>query len=118
MTKPIDTAERLNIVDILRGFALIGVVISNVFPFNMPPHADPASYDAVTLYDQIASYLARTIVIGKFYTLFSFLFGLSFSLQIARLKEKAAPVMQIYLRRLTILLIIGYTRYLSGPATF
>ncbi len=105
--EPVPSSERLEVVDVLRGFALLGVLITNVYSFNLPPDGYIGDYSTSTILDNITYWFVRVFVKGKFYTLFSFMFGLSFALQISRLKSQGAPVVRLYTRRLAILLAIG-----------
>ncbi|WP_273215860.1 DUF418 domain-containing protein [Runella zeae] len=75
--------ERLLIVDGLRGFALFGILIAHItYWFNAGPMPDGIiqKFDGIPF--QIAATFEGIFVSGKFYTFFSFLFGLSFALQI------------------------------------
>ena len=56
-------------------------------------------------------FLSLMLIDGKFYTLFSFLFGMGFALQLARLEAKGADGLAIYRRRLPILLAVGVLRW-------
>lgn len=74
--------ERLLIVDGLRGFALFGILIAHItYWFNAGPMPDGViqKFDGIPF--QIAATFEGIFVSGKFYTFFSFLFGLSFALQ-------------------------------------
>jgi len=99
--------QRFEIIDIIRGFALFGVLIFNIYCFNMPPLGYISKYESVLLIDKISYWFIRILIAGKFYTLFSFLFGLGFALQIDRLKKKTGNFKNIYFKRLAILLGFG-----------
>jgi uncharacterized protein len=100
-------SSRHDILDALRGFALFGICFANIPFFGgwlLVDGATKAAIDGAQFYD---SFLLFAID-GRFYTIFSFLFGLGFSLQLSRLQQKD-PINSnaIYLRRLVILLFIG-----------
>src|SRR5260370_8165057 len=57
--------------------------------------------------DEAASWLLWLFAEDKFYPLFSFLFGVGFSIQLARLSSSASPFLPVYRRRLLALLLIG-----------
>ncbi len=105
--QPITSSERIQIIDILRGFALFGVLVMNIYFFNYPNEGNLVQEEYLTVGDSITSWVLRMLVSGKFYILFSFLFGLGFSIQITRLKDKDIKVAKTYSRRLFILLGFG-----------
>ncbi len=104
MTLPTDvatspTSQRIQALDVLRGVAVAGILLANVlvfFGFFVLPEAHAA--DAVPLF------LEKVFVDGKFYSVFSLLFGIGFGLQLARGGDAALPRFK---RRLRILLAIG-----------
>ncbi|MCA8955392.1 MAG: DUF418 domain-containing protein [Planctomycetes bacterium] len=93
-------SERLPFLDALRGFALLGILVANIrgMPCSTPPTAPIA--DTVGFY-------ATWLLEGKFYSLFSFLFGIGFSIQMIRGEQKGTRYVSFYLRRLAVLLVIG-----------
>ncbi len=106
--QPVKKAERIQILDILRGFAVFGILAVNIGGF-----ASPAFYpgylppENLPWYDEIAEMLMLFFAEGKFYTIFSFLFGLGFSVQLARAEAKGKDVRSFYPRRLWVLLGLG-----------
>jgi uncharacterized protein len=107
---PIGEPERLSLLDVLRGFALGGVFLSNVNVwFSGTAHLPKARLEALTSarVDVIFGYLFRFLVNGKMATIFSFLFGLGFAIQMSRAEERGASVVPTYARRLVVLLILG-----------
>src|SRR5688500_1657942 len=87
--RPVDSTERLALLDVLRGFALCGVFVSNVYMWfsgrTFVPRAQlEAAMASASLGDKVASYAIGILVFGKFITLFAFLFGLGFSVQMSR----------------------------------
>lgn len=75
--------SRLHNVDALRGFALFGILAVNIWSFADPYYRSGAEHavDSGTL-DQAVRFLVALLFDGKFYLLFSLLFGYSFSLQL------------------------------------
>lgn len=100
--KPTEGRKRLIEIDILRGIALIGVLLTNVYMFNAPSDNMVVEYYPLSFTDHIIYFFLAIFIQGKFYTLFSLLFGFGFALQISRIKKKS-----IFFRRLIVLLIIG-----------
>ncbi len=105
---PIRQSERIHILDILRGFAIFGILVVNIAgfatPIFLPGYAPPA---AATPLDALAHNLVLILAEGKFYTIFAFLFGLGFSVQLARAEAKGRDIRSFYPRRLVVLFIIG-----------
>ncbi|MBK3493550.1 DUF418 domain-containing protein [Viridibacillus sp. YIM B01967] len=90
--------ERIEIVDYLRGFALLGITFVNVFQ-----NVTPISTD---LYHYIHDFI-RNVMETKFIYMFLFLFGLSSTLFMSGLKTKGEKVNLIYIRRLVVLFLLG-----------
>ena len=100
------TRERIRALDVLRGVAVAGILFANVLvffgSFVMP--ADRAAALPTAARDAVALFLDKVFVDGKFYSIFSLLFGIGFGLQLARGGDAALPRFK---RRLRILLAIG-----------
>lgn len=104
---PISSTERIEILDVLRGLAVGGILIGNMQWFSGYGMM-PASLAANSpLADQITNFLVHFFVEGKFYSIFSFLFGFGFALQIARAEERGDLKASLFKRRLFWLLVIG-----------
>ncbi|HEX6323689.1 MAG TPA: DUF418 domain-containing protein [Vicinamibacterales bacterium] len=103
---PAPVAERITALDVLRGVAVGGILFANVLVFFglifLPP--DRAAALPTAGADRIALFLERALVEGKFYSVFSLLFGIGFGVQLARGRDQAVPRFK---RRLKILLAIG-----------
>ncbi len=107
---PIRQNERIQVIDVLRGFALFGVIVVNMsvdtvwsegHVLKTPPN-----------WDNWIFYFLRFFAAGKFITLFTFLFGLGFFMQIERFKKMELPFCKILTRRMGILLVFGLIHYL------
>jgi len=100
------TSERIHALDVLRGVAVAGILFANVLVFfglfAMPPDRSAALPSASR--DAVVLFIEKVLVDGKFYSVFSLLFGIGFGLQLARGGEAALPRFK---RRLRILLAIG-----------
>jgi uncharacterized protein len=103
---PLPVSERIKALDVLRGVAVGGILFANVLVFFglifMPPDRIAALPTAAA--DRVAAFIERVFVDGKFYSLFSLLFGIGFGVQLARGGDAALPRFK---RRLRILLGIG-----------
>ncbi len=106
--RPSTPAERIEVIDVLRGFALFGILTVNMTLFSLPIEAlwlDTAWW--TNSIDWATAVGIRFFAEGKFYVLFSFLFGLGMALQMERLTARGQPFVRLYVRRLLALLIVG-----------
>jgi len=104
---PISSQERIEILDVLRGLAVCGILIGNVQWFSGYGMLPPALAAQSPLADRITHFLVHFFVEGKFYSIFSFLFGVGFALQISRAEARGALKASLFKRRLFWLLVIG-----------
>ncbi len=107
--RPVAEHERLDLLDIVRGFALYGVLLANLVWITTDvvlTDARLAQLPTAPL-DRIVKPLIVFFVDHKFYTLFSFLFGLGFAIQLARGEERGGDVVATCARRAGILGVIG-----------
>ncbi|WP_433172452.1 DUF418 domain-containing protein [Actinoallomurus sp. CA-150999] len=96
-------------VDALRGFALLGIMVVNIayFASGYPIHGavDPAYTSGE---DKAVRWLIAFVFEMKFYLIFSFLFGYSFTLQMDSAARQGAVFTPRILRRLAGLLTLGF----------
>ncbi|MBY0204898.1 DUF418 domain-containing protein [Paenibacillus cucumis (ex Kampfer et al. 2016)] len=99
--QPLSLKERVHFLDIVRGFAMLGIIIVNYFLI----------VDSVKGFDMNSSDLVHNLVStfaeGKFITLFSFLFGVGFMIFMDRAVERVEHPRMLFARRLLILFCIG-----------
>ncbi|MFJ4653772.1 DUF418 domain-containing protein [Nocardia sp. NPDC088792] len=108
--------RRIGEVDSLRGFALFGILVTNalmataLFSFNgTGTHVHP-TFDGTQ--DHFVAAVLEALFLGKFYLLFAFLFGYSFTLQIAAARRADAPAVPRLVRRGVMLFAIGLAHVL------
>ena len=106
---PVKTSERFIILDALRGFALLGICMANFPEFSLYTFLSPeaAASMPTAVQDKITRYLLYIFVDGKFYTLFSLLFGLGFSIIIRNAERKGVNGFRIFYRRMGMLMLFG-----------
>jgi uncharacterized protein len=100
--EPIEPKKRIQILDILRGFALLGIIFNNMGYFNgyiYMPFDDLKQITNFQLDEKLYSFL-DIIVTGKFYTLFSVLFAVGFYVQYNKHKEDSINFLKTYRRRI------------------
>ena len=102
-------SERITTLDVLRGFALMGILIMNMPGFSYSGwHEADGSHYWPSQVDQIAEQVRDALFSGKFNSLFSVLFGLGFTIQFARMQQMdPLHADRLYLRRLLVLLVLG-----------
>ncbi len=107
-------SPRIEIIDALRGFALAGILICHMVEQYIGAGAPRVHYEAVSsgLADQIIDGFIGILLRGKFIALFSFLFGLSFFIQMDNGAKKGIAYGGRFLWRLILLLLIGYVHSL------
>lgn len=105
---PTDASERHHILDALRGWALAGVLAANMMVFIGFGYASEPERAASlgSRFNDIAELLFEWLIVGKFYSLFSLLFGIGFAVQLSRLEARGEG-MGRYVRRLLVLFLFG-----------
>ncbi len=94
-------------MDVLRGFALIGILMMNIEWFNRAI-VHLGGFDRSLIgFDFIAGWAVKVFVEGKFYKLFSLLFGMGFAVMLMRAQQKGLPFVAMFSRRMAALLGIG-----------
>lgn len=105
--RPISLPDRIEVIDVLRGIAVCGILIGNMQWNSGYGFMPPAMAEAWPVYDKVAQYLVHVFVEGKFYSIFSLLFGFGFALQIDRAVQRGDTNASVFKRRLFWLLVIG-----------
>lgn len=107
---PVKSSERHVILDVLRGLALLGIALANFPEFSLYSFLPAEAADAMPTagIDRIVHYLQYIFIDGKFYTIFSLLFGIGFSIIIANAARRDANGFRIFYRRMFVLLLIGF----------
>jgi len=102
--KPAASEERIVAVDVVRGLAVLGILVVNMWSFAGQASVPP--YD-LTPVNRLATLLVRFLAQAKFYPLFSFLFGWGMAVQMRRAAARGRGFPLFYLRRLAVLLGFG-----------
>ena len=113
LTSPIASSERIQALDVVRGFALIGIFLMNIEWFNRPiaelGFGLPANAQGA---DWLAGYLIYILVQGKFWTMFSFLFGMGFAVMLTRAERAGRSFLVPYIRRIAALAVFGAAHHI------
>jgi uncharacterized protein len=104
--------ERIAVVDVLRAFALLGIIITHAemgFLAGPPPGQDFMQFSPS---DEFVRRWVAILVESKFFSIFSFLFGLSFAIQLDNSAQKGTAFAGRFAWRLTVLFLIGMAHQL------
>lgn len=107
LIKPTGVNERIISIDVMRGFALLGIFVVNMLFFHTPyiyinPYTwyqNPSDYETFKMID--------IFVQGSVYPLFSMLFGYGLAMQYMKSEANGSPFSKFAVRRLSVLLVIG-----------
>ena len=105
---PVSLSERILFIDVLRGMALFGILAANMRAFFAP--LDVYGNIGVLFHgraDIVAQFFIDALIQGKFITIFSFLFGLGFAMQMSRAEARGVRFLGFYPRRLLALALFG-----------
>ncbi len=104
---------RVRTLDVLRGVAVMGILLMNIIAFSMPEPAyvNPRAWGGMTGADQSAWVLSFIFIDSKMRSLFSILFGASMLLFVERAEDKGEDAIRLHLRRMGWLLLIGWLHY-------
>ncbi|TYA57501.1 DUF418 domain-containing protein [Formosa maritima] len=107
--QPVTKAERIDFLDILRGIAIFFIFAANIVYFSgyffFPPESHIPSTNLIT--DEYVDFICFTLIDGKFYSIFSLLFGIGCAMQFNKLQAHEKPFTTFFRQRMFWLLIIG-----------
>ena len=110
---PITANQRIEALDVVRGFALIGIFLMNIEWFNRPISSLGAGMPrGLTGLDWWASWFVLYFVQGKFWTIFSLLFGMGFAVMLTRAERAGREFKIVYLRRVLALAVFGAAHFI------
>lgn len=106
---PVAASERVLALDVLRGVAVLGILVMNVQSFALPfaAYSNPGVWTDGGRLDVAFWAFAHVFAEQKFMTLFSLLFGSGVALMLERLEARGMPAARIHYRRSFGLLLIG-----------
>ncbi|WP_445737789.1 DUF418 domain-containing protein [Mariniflexile sp.] len=109
--------KRIEEIDALRGFALFGIIMTHMFEGYLASFTPPqyAGFNILFPIDTFSRIVVQNLFVGKFYAIFSMLFGLSFYLILDR-KKGFGP--HKFAWRLVLLFLIGYIHHIHYRGDF
>jgi uncharacterized protein len=100
---------RIAVIDAIRGFAVLGILLANIQSWSGYKFL-PFEYTQQLPYyqwDYLLNQLDHWLVDGRFYAIFSMLFGVGFGIQYLKNRDRQTPFISTYRRRLVFLLLFG-----------
>mgnify|MGYP002394869548 CR=1 FL=1 len=107
--RPVQTSERIASIDVMRGIAVLGILVINIYAFSLPTAVlkNPPVAGGFTGADLATWIATHMLFYHKFMPIFSMLFGGGLILLASRLESRGLPVRGIYYRRILWLLLFG-----------
>jgi len=99
--------DRIAVVDVLRAYSLFGIIITHSVTGFLAGQAPSPDFMLFSPLDRLVANLENLLTFGKFYTIFSFLFGLSFAIQLRNAAQKGVGFAGRFTWRLVVLALIG-----------
>ncbi|MDH3266754.1 MAG: hypothetical protein OEM25_07300, partial [Gammaproteobacteria bacterium] len=106
---PVQGAERIASLDVLRGVAILGILVMNIYAFAMPfiAYSNPLAMGGEEARNIGTWFFTHILFDQKFLSIFAMLFGAGMILMTTRAESRGAHYARIYYRRLFWLLILG-----------
>ncbi|MGS2719447.1 DUF418 domain-containing protein [Paraglaciecola aestuariivivens] len=105
--QPVAAEKRISALDILRAFALIGILFMNIEWFSRPILMLGLNDPELSGIDHAIAWLVRCFVEGKFYKLFALLFGMGVAVMLLQAQAKNRPFTGWFVRRMLVLYVLG-----------
>mgnify|MGYP001009382156 CR=1 FL=1 len=114
---PVSSRDREVFMDVLRGFSILGIFIANLHSLSWYNFTDPAATGSMLLpgTDRKVLFLHHMFIEGKFYSIFSFLFGWGMIMQLKGADAKGVHGKPIIRRRLFFMLLLGAMHLMFWP---
>jgi uncharacterized protein len=109
LAAPVTAAERFGSIDRLRGVAILGILVMNIYAFAMPfaAYVNPLRMGGTEVYNISTWFLTHVFFDQKFMSIFAMLFGAGAVLMSERAESRGAKPARFYYRRQFWLVIIG-----------
>ena len=106
---PVGRAGRIVSIDVLRGFAVLGILVMNIQSFSMisAAYLNPHAYGDLSGLNSVVWLLSHHLADSKFMTIFSLLFGAGVVLMTSRRAEAGKPATGVHYRRMFWLIVYG-----------
>lgn len=110
---PLPLRERIEAMDVVRGFALIGICLMNLDFFNRSVLlVGTGMAPGLTGIDYAAAFFVSYFISSKFWTIFALLFGMGFAVMLTRAETGGRDFFKPYLRRIAALAVFGAVHHI------
>jgi uncharacterized protein len=99
--------QRIQIVDVMRGFALCGIIFANLMSFTGFYSLSLSQVQLLPWADRAVLFFIDCFIEGKFYTVFAILLGAGFAIQLQNFSGSSVSFTRFWLKRMMILMLIG-----------
>ena len=106
--QPVAADARVHVLDVLRGLSLFGILQANVLVLSGLLFVTMVGELTLSPLDEAVGFVIEALVHGKFYSLFSLLFGIGFHVFLSRAEARSGPAKPLFRRRLWLLLACGF----------
>lgn len=108
IASPVSAKERIVVLDVLRGLAIFGILMVNMQLFLKPMSTMLLGYqESAPLVERLSGLFIKFFFEGKFYVIFSLLFGYGAYLFLHKYTPEGSSILPVYRRRMLVLLIFG-----------
>lgn len=108
LAAPVLSANRVTLLDSIRGFAIFGILVVNMQYFYQPMISLMLGFqEPGSVLDKYSTLLIKFIFEGKFYVIFSALFGYGFAIFLSKPLTEGMSILPVMSRRLGVLLLVG-----------
>jgi uncharacterized protein len=106
---PVGRSDRIFSIDVLRGFAVLGILVMNIQSFSMigAAYMNPYAYGDLTGANYAVWFLSHLLADSKFMTIFSLLFGAGVVLMSSRREAAGERTVGVHYRRMFWLIVFG-----------
>jgi len=108
LAAPVLSANRVTMLDTIRGFAIFGILVVNMQYFYQPMFSLMLGFQETgSVWDKYSTLLIKFLFEGKFYVIFSALFGYGIAIFLSKPLTEGMSILPVVRRRLGVLLLVG-----------
>lgn len=111
--RPVQKSKRIDELDLFRGFAILGIFMVNILVMNVSfLYRGEWEAEHIGWLQQASFFVLENLFYSKFFTIFSFLFGIGVAFQMQRARENGRFSTAFFLRRFVVLFLLGVAHIL------
>ncbi|QGH35857.1 DUF418 domain-containing protein [Gracilibacillus salitolerans] len=101
-------SQRISLIDAIRGFSLLGILLANLLIFQYGIYGkDEITFFHLTPFDMFGYHIIHILIEGSFMPIFAFIFGYSLVLMVNKLEDRGLPIKRYLFRRFIMLMVFG-----------